>query len=49
MVKKPVIITIDPDSELGRALEETNGEPVVLLRGGARVRMIREAEDPWAT
>jgi hypothetical protein len=49
MTKEPFTITIDPDSELGRALDETNGEPVVLLRGGTRFRVIREAEDPWAT
>jgi hypothetical protein len=49
MTKEPFTITIDPDSELGRALEETSGEPVVLLRGGTRFRVIREAEDPWAT
>ena len=49
MAKEPFTITIDPDSELGRALEETNGESVVLLRGGTRFRVIREAEDPWAT
>jgi hypothetical protein len=41
-------ITIDPDSELGRALAETDDEPVVLLRGNARFRVIREADDPWA-
>ena len=49
MTKEPFTITIDPDSELGRALEDTNGEPVVLLRGGTRFRVIREVEDPWAT
>lgn len=49
MTKEPLTITIDPDSELGRALEDTHGEPVVLLRGGTRFRVIREAEDPWAT
>jgi hypothetical protein len=49
MTKEPFTITIDPDSELGRALDETNGEPVVLLRGGTRFRVIREADDPWST
>jgi hypothetical protein len=49
MTKEPFTITIDPDSELGRALGETHDEPVVLLRGGTRFRVIREAEDPWAT
>jgi hypothetical protein len=37
-------ITIDPDSELGRALEEINVESVVLVRGGARFRVIRESD-----
>jgi hypothetical protein len=49
MAKEPLTITIDPDSELGRLLDETNGAPVVLLRGSTRFRVIREAEDPWAT
>jgi hypothetical protein len=48
MSKEPLTITIDPDSELGRALDKTAGEPVVLLRGGTRFRVIREADDPWA-
>ncbi|MGH2617112.1 MAG: hypothetical protein ACRDJC_17910 [Thermomicrobiales bacterium] len=49
MAKEPVTITIDPDSELGLALDETDGEPVVLLRDGARFRVIRDPDDPWAT
>jgi hypothetical protein len=48
MAKEPLTITIDPDSELGRALGETAAEPVVLLRGGSRFRVTREADDPWA-
>jgi hypothetical protein len=49
MVREPITISIDPDSELGRALDETDGEPVVLLRGHTRFRVIREGDDPWAT
>jgi hypothetical protein len=49
MAKAPLTITIDPNSELGRALDDAEGEPVVLLRGAARFRVIREADDPWAT
>lgn len=45
----PRTITIDPDSELGRALDEASGEPVVLVRGGIRFRVTREVDDPWAT
>jgi hypothetical protein len=48
MSKEPLTITIDPESELGRALEETDDEPVVLLRGGARFRVTRDPDDPWA-
>lgn len=48
MAKEPLIITIDPDSELGRALEETADEPVVLLRGTTRFRVTRDPDDPWA-
>ena len=50
MRKEPLTITIDPDSELGRALEEreTGGEPVILLRGGTRFRVTRDPDDPWA-
>lgn len=47
MAREPLTITIDPDSELGRALDETD-EPVVLLRGGVRFRVTRDQDDPWA-
>lgn len=49
MAKEPLTISIDPESELGRALDETGGESVVLLRGSARFRVMRDSEDPWAT
>jgi hypothetical protein len=45
---KPVTIIIDPDNELGRALAEGGGEPFVLVRGAARIRVTRDADDPWA-
>ncbi len=48
MSKEPLTITIDPDSELGRALNETDGEAVVVLRAGTRFRIIRDTDDPWA-
>jgi len=48
MVKEPLTITIDPDSELGRALDQTAGEPIVLLRNGTRFRVTLDADDPWA-
>ena len=49
MAKEPLTITIDPDSELGCALDGTADEPVVLVRGRSRFRVTREAEDLWAT
>jgi hypothetical protein len=48
MRKEPLTITIDPDSELGRALDESAGEPVVLVRGATRFRVTRAPDDPWA-
>lgn len=48
MRKEPLTVTIDPESELGRALDEMNGESVVLLRGGERFLIIRDHHDPWA-
>ncbi|MDQ3779995.1 MAG: hypothetical protein M3354_05555 [Chloroflexota bacterium] len=48
MTKEPLTITIDPDSELGRALDETGGSPVVLVRNGARFCVTRDPDDPWA-
>lgn len=49
MRKAPLTITIDPDSELGRALDASAEEPVVLVRGGSRFRVTRETVDPWAS
>ena len=46
---EPVTITIDPESELGRALDETDERPVVLVRGGERFRVTRDPDDPWAS
>ena len=48
MANQPLTITIDPESELGRALDEADGEPVVLLRGGTRFRVTRDPDSPWA-
>jgi hypothetical protein len=48
MAKEPLTITIDPDSKLGRALDQTAGEPIVLLRNGTRFRVTLDADDPWA-
>ena len=48
MSNEPLTITIDPDSELGRALANTDGSPVVLDRNGTRFRVTREPDDPRA-
>jgi hypothetical protein len=48
MAKERLTITIDPDSELGRALDERGDEPVILIRGTARYRVTRDPDDPWA-
>jgi hypothetical protein len=47
MRTEPLTITIDPDSELGRALDETASEPLVLVRGTTRFRVTRDPDDPW--
>lgn len=48
MAKEPLTITVDPDSELGRALDETGGSTVILERNGTRFRVTRDPDDPWA-
>ena len=48
MAKTPLTITIDPDSELGRALDDADGSPVILERNGARFLVTRDPDDPWA-
>lgn len=48
MGKEPLTIMIDPDSDLGRALDESTDDAVVLQRGSTRFRVTREAADPWA-
>jgi len=48
MAKERRTINIDPDSELGRARDENDGELVVLVRNGRRFRVTRDADDPWA-
>ena len=48
MVKEPLTIHLDPDSELARALADTDAEPVFLDSGGVRWRVIRAGDDLWA-
>ena len=49
MTKEPFTITIDPDSELGRALDEPTASRSSCCAAARVSRVIREAEDPWAT
>jgi hypothetical protein len=48
MSNEPRTITVDPDSELGRAFDETTDEPIVLVRGSTRFRVTRDLAYPWA-
>ena len=48
MVSEPLTITVDPESELGRALGNSDDSPIILVRNGARFRVTRDPDDPWA-
>jgi hypothetical protein len=48
VASEPLTITIDPESELGRALGEPDEAPIILIRNGARFRVTRDPDDPWA-
>ena len=48
MAIETMTITVDPESELGRALERSNTSPVILVRNGHRYRVTRDPDDPWA-
>jgi len=48
MVKEPLTIHLDPDSELARALADADDEPVLLDSNGVRFRVIRADDDLWA-
>ncbi|MCA9880864.1 MAG: hypothetical protein KC442_23865 [Thermomicrobiales bacterium] len=44
---EPLVIHIDPESELGRALEDSDQE-IVLMRAGKKLYVSRKSSDPWA-
>jgi hypothetical protein len=44
----PLTITIDDDSELGRALDAHPHESITLLKGKRRYRVINDPDDVWA-
>ena len=48
MANEPLTITVDPESELGRALGEPDEAPIILIRDGARFRVTRDPDDPRA-
>jgi hypothetical protein len=48
MATEPTTITVDPDSELARALGEADAPPVRLDVRGVRYRVRREDADPFA-
>jgi hypothetical protein len=49
MADKSLTITVDPESDLGRALDESDATTAVLVKDGARFRVVRDPDDPWAT
>ena len=42
MVAGPKVITVEPDSDLGRILDEATERGAVLEKGGIRFRILRE-------
>lgn len=47
MATSPATITIEPDSELGRALNDAHDAPVFIERSGKRYRVTRDQDDRW--
>lgn len=48
MVTKTRVIQIEPDSELGRILDEAAAGDVILEKAGTRFRLIQQADDLFA-
>jgi hypothetical protein len=48
MLREPRTITVDPDSELGRLLDEASKMPLILEKDGTRYLLSRE-EESWPT
>jgi hypothetical protein len=48
MANQPLVISLDPQSDLARALGEADATPVRLEVGGVRYRVRREDADPFA-
>lgn len=47
MTTEPYVIRVDPDSDLGRALDDGSRE-IVLISGDERFKVSRDTADPWA-
>lgn len=41
-------ITVEPNSEVARVLEQAAKEPILIESRGARFRVVREGDDPFA-
>ena len=48
MMKEPLTIHVDPESDLARALAEGETERIVLESDGVRFLVIRAHDDSWA-
>ncbi len=46
--REPLLIVIDPESEVGQALSSVDDAPLVLMRGRERFRVTRETDSLWA-
>jgi len=49
MTRERLTIVIEPDGELGRALDERSDKQLVLVCSGKRFRVTRIPDDPWAS
>jgi hypothetical protein len=48
MATVPKTITVEPDSEVARVLEQATELPINIQTHGARFRVVREGDDPFA-
>jgi hypothetical protein len=48
MVTPTRTVVVAPDSEVGKLLEQADRAPLVIERNGARYRVMREKDDPFA-
>lgn len=48
MATAPKTITVEPDSEVARVLEQAAEAPILVESRGTRYRVVREGGDPFA-